>query len=177
MVGPLSSFSHHCKWGCRDLGIGITFSSDSDTLTLFLRCHFMGLICSWLTCFSVAVSKPIRDINRPKTCLAPVLISLNSPANPVVGTFLLAPVYVGDKFGGIWLSPTSCLGTCGFLYPCLWPSVSPYLLLPWTPWVLWTDRKAVPWTGMSDPGHEISDISWTVPVLVYGSRHPWSQLR
>ena len=30
-VSALSSFSHHCKWGCRDLGIGITFSSDSGT--------------------------------------------------------------------------------------------------------------------------------------------------
>ena len=38
-VSTLSSFSHHCKWGCRDLGIGITFSSDSGTLQLFLRCH------------------------------------------------------------------------------------------------------------------------------------------
>ena len=30
-VTTLSSFSHHCKWGCRDLGIGITFFSDSGT--------------------------------------------------------------------------------------------------------------------------------------------------
>ena len=36
-------------------------------------------------------------------------------------------MYVGDKPGGIWLSPTSRLGTGGFLNPCVWPSVSPPL--------------------------------------------------
>ena len=75
--------------------------------------------------------------------------------------------------GGMWLSPTSHLGTGGFLYPSVWPSVSTPLLLQWTPWVQWTDRKTVLWTGMSDPGHEISDISKTVPVLIYGSRRLW----
>ena len=51
--------------GCRDLGIGITFSSDSGTLQLFLRCHCIGLMCSqprW-TCFSVAINRPIKDMN------------------------------------------------------------------------------------------------------------------
>ena len=42
----------------------------------------------------------------------------SSPANPTADTFLLVPVYVGDKPGGIWLSPTS-LGTGGFLNPCV----------------------------------------------------------
>ena len=53
----MSSFSHHCKWGCKDLGVGITFSSDSGTLQLCLWCHWMSLIWSWptWTCFSVAV--------------------------------------------------------------------------------------------------------------------------
>ena len=57
--------AYHCKWGCRDLEIGITFSSDSGTLQLFLRCHCMGLMCSQPrgSCFSVAVNKPIRDMN------------------------------------------------------------------------------------------------------------------
>ena len=32
------------------------------------------------------------------------LISLNSLANLVPDTFLLDPVYAGDKLGGIWLS-------------------------------------------------------------------------
>ena len=41
--------------------------------------------------------------------------------------YLLVPVYVGDKPGGIWLSPTSRRGTGGFLNPCVWPSVSPPL--------------------------------------------------
>ena len=36
-------------------------------------------------------------------------------------------MYVGDKPGGIWLSPTSRLGTGGILKPCVWPSVSPPL--------------------------------------------------
>ena len=61
----LSSSSHHRKWGCRDLGRGIIFSRDSGTLQLFLRCHCMGLMCSrprW-TCFSVAVKRPIKDMN------------------------------------------------------------------------------------------------------------------
>ena len=42
--------------------------------------------------------------------------------------YLLVPVYVGDKPGGIWLSPTSRLGTGGFLNPCVWPSISPPLV-------------------------------------------------
>ena len=32
-------------------------------------------------------------------------------------------MYVGDKPGGIWLSPTSRLVTGGFLNPCVWPSI------------------------------------------------------
>ena len=44
--------------------MGMVFSSISGTLQLFLRCHCMGLICNLpkCTCFSVAVSSPIRDI-------------------------------------------------------------------------------------------------------------------
>ena len=64
-VRTLSSLSHHCKWGCRDLGRGITFSNDSGILQLLLRCHWMGLICNlprW-TCFSVAFKRPIKDMN------------------------------------------------------------------------------------------------------------------
>ena len=38
-------------------------------------------------------------------------IFLNSPANLVLGIFSLDPVYAGDKPGGMWLSPTSRLGT------------------------------------------------------------------
>ena len=52
-----SSPSHHFRWGCRDPGIGITFSSDFGTLQLLFKCHCMGLMWSrpkW-TCFSVAV--------------------------------------------------------------------------------------------------------------------------
>ena len=44
---------------------GITFSSDSGTLQLCFKCHCMGLIRSrprW-TCFSVAVSRPMRVMN------------------------------------------------------------------------------------------------------------------
>ena len=49
--------------------------------------------------------------------------------NLILGIFSLDLVYAGDKPGGMWLSPTSRLGTGGFLYPCVWPSVSPPLLL------------------------------------------------
>ena len=38
------------------------------------------------------------------------------------------PEYVGDKPGGIWLSPTNRLGIGGSLYPGAWPSASPPLL-------------------------------------------------
>ena len=31
-------------------------------------------------------------------------------------------VYSGDRYGGIWLRPTSWLGTGGFSYPCSEPS-------------------------------------------------------
>ena len=61
----LLSSSHHLRWGWRDLGTGITFSSDSGTLQLFFMCHCMGLMWSrpkW-TCFSVAMSRPMRDMN------------------------------------------------------------------------------------------------------------------
>ena len=44
------------------MGTGIKFSSDSRTLQLFFKCHCMGLICRW-TCVSVAVSRPMRDMN------------------------------------------------------------------------------------------------------------------
>ena len=62
------------------------------------------------------------------SALVPVLTFLNSPANLVLGIFSLDLECAGDKPGGIWLSPTSRLGTGGFLYPCVWPSVSPPLL-------------------------------------------------
>ena len=61
----LLSYRHNFKWGWSDLGTGITFSSDSGTLQLFFKCHCMGLIWSrprW-TCFSVGVSRPMRDMN------------------------------------------------------------------------------------------------------------------
>ena len=61
----LFSSSHHFRWGWRDLGTGITFSSDSGTLQLFFKCHCMGLMWrrpKW-TCFSVAESRPMRDMN------------------------------------------------------------------------------------------------------------------
>ena len=66
MVGleTFSSCSDHFKVGWNDLGIGITFSSDSGTLPSFFKCYFISLIWSrprW-TCFAVAVNNPIRDI-------------------------------------------------------------------------------------------------------------------
>ena len=45
------------------------------------------------------------------------------PFNLVPETELLEFVYAGDRFGGIWLSPTSHLGTGGFFYPRVKPSV------------------------------------------------------
>ena len=58
----------------------------------------------------------------------PVLIFPSSPANLVSDKSLLVIEYAKGKLGGIWLSPTSCLGTGGFLYPGVWPSVSSPLL-------------------------------------------------
>ena len=40
---------------------------------------------------------------------------LNSPANLILRIFSLDLVYARDKSGGMWLSPTSRLGTGGFL--------------------------------------------------------------
>ena len=45
-----------------------------------------------------------------------------------LGTFVLGPVYVGDRPGGMWLSPTSHLGIGGSLYPFERPSALPPLL-------------------------------------------------
>ena len=61
----LLSFTHHFKWGWSDLGTGITFSSDCGTLQLFFKCRCTGLMWSrprW-NCFSVAVRRPMRDMN------------------------------------------------------------------------------------------------------------------
>ena len=58
------------------------------------------------------------------------LISDKSPpANLISDKSLLVSEYAGDKLGGIWPSPTSRLGTGGFLYLCVWPLASPPLLL------------------------------------------------
>ena len=81
------------------------------------------------------------------------------------------PVYAGDKPGGIWLSPTSRLGTGGSLYPWVWPSV--HLLYYYSE--LHGCCGQTEWQCLElvfDPGCEISDISWIVPVLECGSRHP-----
>ena len=81
-------------------------------------------------------------------------------------------MYAGDKPGGMWLSPTSHLGTGGVLYPCVWPSVSP----PWYYSELHgccgqTERQCLELVCLT-LYMKTQDISWTVPVLVYGSRHP-----
>ena len=117
------------------------------------------------------------NLRNQRSVLVPVLIYRSSPPNLISGRSLLDPESLEDKFGGNWLSPTSQPGIGGSLYPCVWPPVSPLLLSQWTPWVLWTIWMPGPWTGMSDPGCEISDISWLVPVLVCGSRHLWNLLR
>ena len=44
-------------------------------------------------------------------------------ANLVLDRELPRSVYAGDKFSGMWLSPTSHLATGGFLYPSVKPSV------------------------------------------------------
>ena len=123
----------------------MTFSSDSGSLQLFLVCHCMGLMCSlptW-TCFSVAVSRAIKDMNcwtkqagwdrtlvffAEGSTTGPALTFPNLPANLGSDIFELIPVYARDKFGGIWLSPTCRLGTGGSLYPCAWSSGSPPLV-------------------------------------------------
>ena len=69
------------------------------------------------------------SLQNRRSAFAPVLIFPNSPANLVLGKSSLNLEYAGDKPGGIWPSPTSRLGTGGFLYPGVWPSVSPPLLL------------------------------------------------
>ena len=64
-VITLLSSSHHTRCGWSDFGMGMVFSIVSGTLQLFLRCHCMGLMCKLpkCTCFSVAVSNPIKDIS------------------------------------------------------------------------------------------------------------------
>ena len=52
----------------------------------------------------------------------------NSRTKLVSDTCELVIKYAGDKPGGIWLSPTSRLGTGGSLYPCEGPSASPHWL-------------------------------------------------
>ena len=49
--------------GVGDLGMGITFSSDSGIFQLFFKCHCIGLIWSQprQTCFSVAVNNTISN--------------------------------------------------------------------------------------------------------------------
>ena len=166
-VSTLPSSSHYCKWGCKDLGMGITFSSDSGTLQLFLRCHCMGLICelailwlladllmTWIVRLDKWVEIAVLVFFAEGSVTCPVSVGPTGSEVELVTykiedlfwfqlwflTFLLVPVNAGDKFGGIWISPTSRLGIGRSLYPCVWPSVSPPLLLQWTPWVQWTNR-------------------------------------
>ena len=84
-------------------------------------------------------SEPIRpevetgSLQNQSLDWAPALISLSSFANPVTDTlFTSSCVFTSsrptNKPGGIWLSPTSRLGTGGFLNPCVWPSISPALV-------------------------------------------------
>ena len=49
----------------------------------------------------------------------PALISQRSPANLISDKSLLVREYAGEKLGGIWLSPSNCLGTGGSLYLCV----------------------------------------------------------
>ena len=76
-------------------------------------------------------SEPIRpevetgSLQNQSLDWAPALISLSSLANPVADTLFTSSCVFGDKPGGIWLSPTSRLGTGGLLNPCVWPSISP----------------------------------------------------
>ena len=61
----LSGSNHHFRWTWRDFGKGMTFSRTSGTCQCFFKCHWMGLMCKRpdTTCFSVAVRRPIRDMN------------------------------------------------------------------------------------------------------------------
>ena len=63
------------------------------------------------------------NLRSQRLVLGPVLVSPSSLANLNSDTFELVLGYAGDKFGGIWLSPTSHLGTGECLYPCVRPSV------------------------------------------------------
>ena len=107
-----------------------------------------------------------------KPVLDPVLIFPCSPANLVLDRELPRSGYAVYKFGGMWLSPTSHLGTGGFLYPPVKPSVWPLWPPLWTPWVLWTDQTVGLWTGRADPGCENACTSWTDCELVCGSMRP-----
>ena len=63
------------------------------------------------------------NLQSRRLVLDPALIFPNLLANLNSDTFKLVLGYAGDKFGGIWISPTSRLGTGGPSYPCVWPSV------------------------------------------------------
>ena len=56
----------------------------------------------------------ILENRRP--VLEPAQTCPNSPASLIFDIFLLFE-YAGNRPGGMWLSPTSRLGTGGFLYP------------------------------------------------------------
>ena len=71
----------------------------------------------------VSVGPDSGNVQNRRSASSPVLTFLNSLVNPIFGIFLLDPECVGDRPGGMSPSPTSRLGTGGFLYPCVWPSV------------------------------------------------------
>ena len=68
------------------------------------------------------------NLQNRRSALGPALTFPNSPAILIFDIFSTDSEYVEDKPRGMWLSPTSHLGTGGSLYPCGWPSVSPPLL-------------------------------------------------
>ena len=92
----------------------------------------------------MAVSKPVRDMNCWTREAGSDSISSICPEGSAKGPVSVGPDRPGGRTGnlqgrrpalvtvliGMWLSPTRRLGTGGFLYPCVWPSVSPPLLLP-----------------------------------------------
>ena len=105
----------------------------------------------------------LGNLQNRRSALVPVPTFPNSPANLVLGIFS---------------TDMSMLETnvVGCLYPSTWPSVSPPCHYSELQDCCGQTEKQL-WIGMSNPGHEISDISWTVPVLVYGSRYPWKNYR
>ena len=118
------------------------------------------------------LSNRIGNLRSWKLVEVPVLIFLCSLAIPGPGRELPRSVYAGDKFGGIWLGPTSRLGTGGSLYPFVMQETWPLWPLPWTAWGLWSGRMVVLWIGMNCPVHEKACTSLNGFGWIYGSMRP-----